>query len=200
VGKTPDLKVPGLSLERPHKAQASKAGFQTINLVIDNPNKLETLEQKLSMIKDEGAAPKETKPPPKKEEPPPKEKVAEKPPAKKEEPPKEKVADKPPPKKEESAPPPKKEETPKEAAAVEAPKKGGKAKGKFACATKPLGAEVWVDGKNTGEKTPISLSKAIDLAVGKHKVLFKLNGKTSGPHEITVNEGEVAKLTGITFE
>jgi hypothetical protein len=183
--------------------QASKPGFVTNNLVIDNPNKLETIEQRVAMRPEEGSpAPKETKPPPKKEEPPPKKEVAEKPPPKKEEPPpKKEVAEKPPPKKEEAASPPKKEEAPKkEEPPKEAAKKGGKAKGKFACATKPLGAEVWVDGKNTGEKTPISLSKAIDLPVGKHKVLFKLNGKTSGPHEITVNEDEVAKLTGITFE
>ncbi|MBL8957970.1 MAG: protein kinase [Myxococcaceae bacterium] len=198
VGKTPDLKVPGLAFDRVHKAQASKAGFQTINLVIDNKDKLDVYEQKLTMVKEEGPAPKETKP------------VAEKPAPKKEEtaPPKETkpVAEKPAPKKEE-APPPKKEEAPPPKKAEEAPKKeeapakkGGKAKGKFACATKPLGAEVWVDGKNTGEKTPISLSKAIDLPVGKHKVLFKLNGKQSGPHEINVEEDQVAKLTGITFD
>jgi len=194
VGKTPNLRVEGLSFERPHKAQASKPGFQTINLVIENPDKLETLNQKLTMVKEEGPSPKETKPvaekPPKKEEAPP---------PKKEEAPPPKKAEAPPPKKEEAPPPKKAEEAP--AKKEEAPaKKGGKAKGKFACATKPLGAEVWVDGKNTGEKTPISLSKAIDLPVGKHKVLFKLNGKTSGPHEITVEEDQVAKLTGITFE
>jgi hypothetical protein len=36
--------------------------------------------------------------------------------------------------------------------------------------------------------------------VGKHKVLFKLNGKTSGPHEINVTEEEVSKLAGIVIE
>ncbi|MBK7859533.1 MAG: protein kinase [Archangiaceae bacterium] len=206
VGKTPDLKVPGLAFDKQHKVVASKPGFRTINLLIDNPNKLETLEQGLTMVREEGPAPKETKPVAEKPKDPPKEaaKPAEKPaPApKKEEPPKEAakpVEKAPAPKKEE---PPKKEEAPKETAAAAQPaKKGGKAaKGKFACATKPLGAEVWVDGKNTGEKTPISLSKAIELPLGKHKVTFKLNGKTIGPFDIDVTEEEVAKLTGKTFD
>ena len=72
--------------------------------------------------------------------------------------------------------------------------------GKFACATKPLGAEVIIDGVDTGEKTPISLSKAIDVKAGPHRVLFRLGAKKSGPHAFTVNEGEVSKMTGITIE
>lgn len=72
--------------------------------------------------------------------------------------------------------------------------------GRFACATKPLGAEVWIDGQNTGEKTPISMSKAIPLKVGRHLVVFRRDGKRSGPHEIEVREGEIAKLTGIIVE
>jgi hypothetical protein len=198
VGKTPDLKVPGLQFDRQHKAVASKPGFRTINLVIENPDKRDTLDQSLTMVRDEPPAkePKEPRPTVAKED---------KPSPRKDEPPKEAKPlaareEKPPPKKEEVAP--KREEPAKEAAAKEQPgaKKGSKTKGKFACATKPLGAEVWVDGKNTGEKTPISLSKAIDLPVGKHKVTFKLNGRTIGPFDIDVTEEEVAKLTGKTFD
>ncbi len=72
--------------------------------------------------------------------------------------------------------------------------------GRFACATKPLGAEVWIDGENTGEKTPISVSKAIPLKAGRHWVVFRREGKRSGPHEIEVREGELAKLVGIIIE
>jgi len=72
--------------------------------------------------------------------------------------------------------------------------------GKFACATKPLGAEVWIDGRNTGEKTPISLSRAIPLPVGPHRVHFVLNGTHSGAFGVAVEEGVVAKLTGVVIE
>ena len=43
---------------------------------------------------------------------------------------------------------------------------------------------MWVDGKNTGSKTPVPQTQPIELPVGKHKVIFKLDGKSSPPVEI----------------
>lgn len=58
--------------------------------------------------------------------------------------------------------------------------------GKVAFASKPTGAEVWVDGKNTGKKTPVPQPQALELSVGKHKAVFKLDGKSSAPKEFEV--------------
>src|SRR5205823_1410972 len=52
VGKTPDLKVPGLAMDKPHKVQAQKAGFVPVNLVVENSQKLETLEQSITLVKE----------------------------------------------------------------------------------------------------------------------------------------------------
>ena len=83
-------------------------------------------------------------------------------------------------------PPPKKDPPPK---ADPPPKKDppkSKVMGKVAFASKPTGAEVWVDGKNTGKKTPVPQPQALELSVGKHKVVFKLDGKSSAPKEFEV--------------
>ena len=41
----------GLSLDKPHKVQASKAGLRDDEPDIDNPNKLETMDQVLTMVR-----------------------------------------------------------------------------------------------------------------------------------------------------
>lgn len=71
--------------------------------------------------------------------------------------------------------------------------------GQFACATRPMGAAVWVDGKNSNSKTPISLSRAIDLPAGPHEIVFKFNGRQSEPHRVMIRPGEVTKLIGVSF-
>lgn len=81
---------------------------------------------------------------------------------------------------EEKKPP--KEDRPKPAA------KG--AKGMLACTSSPVGAEVWIDGKNTGKVTPVSRTQAIELPVGRHKLTFKLGGKSSPAKDIVITEGE----------
>ena len=77
------------------------------------------------------------------------------------------------------------------------PEPAGKGKGKLACASKPAGAEVWVDGKYTGKKTPVAISSALELAAGKHKVVFKLNGKSSSPQEIVIQANQTFVLKGV---
>ncbi|MFZ5471140.1 MAG: protein kinase domain-containing protein [Myxococcota bacterium] len=80
------------------------------------------------------------------------------------------------------------------------PKAPSKTKGNLVCGTRPAGAEVWVDGKNTGRQTPIPVSNPLVLPVGKRKVVFKLDGKQSGPHEVDIKEDEPTKLLGIAIE
>ncbi len=62
--------------------------------------------------------------------------------------------------------------------------------GKAGFASTPLGAEVWVDGRNTGKKTPVPKPQALDFAVGKHTAVFKLDGKATAPKEFEIKEGE----------
>ena len=69
-------------------------------------------------------------------------------------------------------------------------------KGKFACTSKPLGAEVWINGRNTGFRTPIAISNAIALSPGKHSVVFKLDGKSSVPLEVTIEADTISKVIG----
>jgi len=64
------------------------------------------------------------------------------------------------------------------------------AKGMLACTSSPVGAEVWIDGKNTGKVTPVSRTQAIELPVGKHKLTFKLGGKSSPAKDIVITDGE----------
>ncbi|MEW5742014.1 MAG: PEGA domain-containing protein, partial [Myxococcota bacterium] len=68
----------------------------------------------------------------------------------------------------------------------------GKALGKLACNTTPTGAEIYVDGKNTGKKTPLPKSQALELPVGNHKVSFKFAGKMSAPQTVEIKEDDVA--------
>ncbi|MCY1021897.1 serine/threonine protein kinase [Pyxidicoccus sp. MSG2] len=75
-----------------------------------------------------------------------------------------------------------------------------KAMGKFACSTKPAGADILVDGKKTGRQTPVTLGAPLSLPVGNRKVSFKLNGKTTKPVVVTITEDGVAKLVNVPIE
>jgi len=74
------------------------------------------------------------------------------------------------------------------------------AKGKLACSSRPPGAQIWVDGKNTGRQTPVALGNPLLLPVGSRSVVFKLGGKQSKPQKVTISEGDVAKLINIPLE
>jgi serine/threonine protein kinase len=75
-----------------------------------------------------------------------------------------------------------------------------KAKGKLACASKPAGARVIVDGKDTGRVTPVGITSPLVLPVGKHQVSFRLENKQSGPHSVEISESEIAILNNITLD
>ncbi|CAM4473232.1 serine/threonine-protein kinase [Corallococcus exiguus] len=80
------------------------------------------------------------------------------------------------------------------------PKPAAAAMGKLACSTSPAGAQLWVDGKNTGRVTPVTLGNPLSLPVGKRKVVFKLNGKSTKPQVVVVEAEGVAKLIGVKVE
>jgi eukaryotic-like serine/threonine-protein kinase len=55
------------------------------------------------------------------------------------------------------------------------------------------GAEVFVDGKNTGKKTPMVATNELELAAGEHKVTVKLQGKVFETR-VTISEGEATPV------
>ncbi len=55
-------------------------------------------------------------------------------------------------------------------------------------ASKPMGAEIVIDEKPTGKKTPIPQPLALRLPVGKHTVVFTLAGKSTAPQEFELTE------------
>ncbi len=88
-------------------------------------------------------------------------------------------------------PPPKADPPPKN----DPPKASG-AKGTLKIASNPTGADVFMDGKATGKKTPVLPKDSFSVPVGKHKFTFKLNGKTSPPVEVNVVEGDNPIIRG----
>jgi hypothetical protein len=65
------------------------------------------------------------------------------------------------------------------------------AKGKLLkVASSPTGADIIVDGKQTGRKTPVLPAQPLELSTGKHRLQFKLNGKLSPVVEVVVAEGD----------
>jgi len=95
-------------------------------------------------------------------------------------------------------PPPK---APAPAPAPRPPPKVAKAvMGKFACSTKPAGADIYVDGKKTNRQTPVTLGSPLMLPVGKRKISFKLNGKATKPVVVDITEDGVAKLVNVPIE
>jgi serine/threonine protein kinase len=74
------------------------------------------------------------------------------------------------------------------------------AKGKLACSSRPLGAQIWVDGKYTGRDTPAGLGSPLVLPVGSHTVIFKIGGKQSKPQQVDITDGGMAKLVNVPIE
>jgi len=68
--------------------------------------------------------------------------------------------------------------------------------GELACATRPQGAQIFVDGKPTGRTTPATPASPVRVPAGKHKITFKLGAK-SVDRMIDVKPGEMERLTNI---
>ncbi|WP_426753128.1 protein kinase domain-containing protein [Myxococcus sp. Y35] len=94
---------------------------------------------------------------------------------------------------------PQQPKAPKPPPAPRAPR-APKVLGKFACSTKPAGADIYVDGKKTNRQTPVTLGSPLMLPVGKRKISFKLNGKTTKPVVVDITENNVAKLVNVPIE
>ncbi len=167
-GSTP-LTVKDLAIGKSYEFSVKKSGYEPLSFTMSNAEKAERVEKVLTLVKIVA----KVDPPPKKDPPP--VVVKNDPPPKKEPPPKKD----PPPVVVKNDPPPKKDPPP-------APK--AKGSGKVAFASKPTGAEVWVDGKNTGKKTPVPQPAALEFSFGTHKAVFKLDGKASAPVEFEVTE------------
>ena len=69
--------------------------------------------------------------------------------------------------------------------------------GRLALSSNPSGAEIYIDGRNTGRKTPVGLSSALSVPVGEHTIVFKLDGKSSKPQKIVVSKDGITKLAGV---
>jgi serine/threonine protein kinase len=69
-----------------------------------------------------------------------------------------------------------------------------KATGKLMCNSKPVGAEVWIDGRNSGRKTPVAKTQEIELPAGRHSVVFKLEGKSTPPQEVVILTDETVTV------
>ncbi len=71
--------------------------------------------------------------------------------------------------------------------------------GSIAVVSTPTGAEVWLDGEDTGQVTDCFLE---DVPVGEHVVTLKLDGYANASTTVTVAEGEMAEavleLTALT--
>ena len=76
------------------------------------------------------------------------------------------------------------------------------ATGTFICSSRPAGAQVWVDGRNSGAVTPVPKAKALSLSAGSHTVLFKsADGKQqSDPQQVTITEGQETKLLNVELK
>jgi len=79
----------------------------------------------------------------------------------------------------------------------------GRTVGKLVISTEPNGAEIWVNGKKTSFRTPMSFSNPLLLPEGKHTLLFKAGGKQSKPVAVEVraeNASSPISLRGIRIE
>ena len=69
--------------------------------------------------------------------------------------------------------------------------------GTLICSSNPAGAQVWVDRKDTGRQTPIPKSRALNLPVGPHSVVFKLDERKSEPQHVVIDENAEQSLLNV---
>ncbi|MFT3710306.1 MAG: serine/threonine-protein kinase [Archangium sp.] len=197
-GVTP-VTIKDLAVGKTYEFTAKKTGYETQTFSLTNTDKVEKLDKDLVLKKVEKPEPVvKNNPPPKKD---PEPVVKNDPPPKKD--PEPVVKNDPPPKKDpvvKNDPPPKKDPEPKNDPPPKKDPPKAKGSGRVAFASKPLGADIVVDGKNTGKKTPLPQAAALELPLGKHKVIFKLDGKSSAPYEFEVTEEHKEKALVVKGE
>lgn len=68
--------------------------------------------------------------------------------------------------------------------------------GRLKIASYPTQANVIIDGKATGRRTPVLPTEPIELPAGRHTIEFELNGKRSARQTIDVAEGDNPVVKG----
>ncbi|MDP3238769.1 MAG: pilus assembly protein N-terminal domain-containing protein [Myxococcales bacterium] len=70
------------------------------------------------------------------------------------------------------------------------------AMGLLKIASNPIGADVIIDGKATGRRTPVLPSDPLEVPVGRHTIQFEWNGKKSAIQTLDVIEGANPAIRG----
>ncbi|MDP3503646.1 MAG: pilus assembly protein N-terminal domain-containing protein [Myxococcales bacterium] len=70
------------------------------------------------------------------------------------------------------------------------------AMGLLKIASNPIGADVIIDGKATGRRTPVLPSDPLEVPVGRHTIQFEWNGKKSAIQTLDVIEGANPVIRG----
>ena len=66
--------------------------------------------------------------------------------------------------------------------------------GDISITSNPAGAEIWIDGSNTGKITPDTIK---DASIGPHSFILKLSGYNNTTGDINVVEGEKSYIFAI---
>lgn len=68
--------------------------------------------------------------------------------------------------------------------------------GIFTCSSKPIGAEVFVDGVKLRHLTPIPKFQDVRMSVGQHVVVFKFEGRSSEPKPFVITANSITLVLG----
>jgi hypothetical protein len=71
--------------------------------------------------------------------------------------------------------------------------KGAAKLGKLTCTSDPVGAEVIIDGKPTGRRTPVPRGQELELPFGKHRIVFRIDGRSTPPRDFVIGEEQREK-------
>lgn len=69
--------------------------------------------------------------------------------------------------------------------------------GRLKIATQPMGARVFVDGRDTGRLTPVLPARPLEVPIGRHLIHFELGGRRSQPQLVVVTEGDNPVLRAV---
>jgi serine/threonine protein kinase len=177
--------VEGLSPSRQHSYEVTKDGRETASGVVEGKGG-ETVELAVNLARTQPPPPEpKPSPIPVREQPAPK--PVQKPPLER--------APKPAPEK------PVAEKVLPEKPRPPEPPKTVAATGTLICSSRPMGAQVWVDNRNTGRQTNIPKSNPLVLPAGTHTVLFKFeDGRASAPQTVQISEGQESRLINVEIQ
>lgn len=178
VGESPEVELEGLEPGRRYEGEARKAGFRPRRFTLENAEGRSRVVARLELVRDESRA--EAQP-----------RLAPPTPAKESEVSVSAPRDRGARGEAEASLPARRLDVDR---AAEMPSRSGGGRraarglGKLICTTDPVGAEVIVDGRPTGRKTPVPRSQPIELPFGTHSIAFRLSGKTTPKREFVIAE------------